>query len=493
MSSSRREFLKAGLLIAAAGLAQRSGWSVAAPIRLAAAAPKKVLVLGAGLAGLVAAHELVQAGHDVTILEAQLHPGGRVFTFRAPFSDGLYAEAGAGRIPDNHEVTLRYVRQFNLPLAPFYPDKLSRVLAVGGKRIRTGVGGAVDLAQVPFDLTAEERRLGIGGLIEKYFGAALQELGDLAAPEWPSGAAKVYDSVTMPEFLRQRGVSAGAIELLEWPFATADDDRTSLLWLLRELVYEAGETKRFKIAGGNDLLPRAFAAALKERIRYGCPVMRIEQDARKASAVAVVNGSYRTFEADRLICTIPFPALRKVEVHPAWSPHKRRAIVELGYDPITRVILQSRTRFWEKDGFNGFGMGDLPHEIWHPTWDQPGPRGLLVSFMCSGIGERAGAMDPEERVQLAVRELEKAHPGLSENFEGGVAKVWHADPWVGGGICLPYPGQMTSICIGIERPEGRVHFAGEHTSRYPGWMQGALLSGLRAAREVNEAGQRAEA
>lgn len=493
MSTSRREFLRAGLLIAASGLVPRSAWSVAAPLRLAAAAPRKVLVLGAGLSGLVAAYELVQAGHDVTVLEAQLHPGGRVFTIRGPFSDGLYAEAGAGRIPDNHEVTLRYVSQFNLPLAPFYPDKLSRVFAVGGKRIRAGADGSFDLAQVPFDLTAEERRVGIGGLVDKYLGPALQALGDPSASDWPTGAARAFDGVTMPEYLRQQGASAGAIDLLEWPYATRDDDRTSFLWNLREFWYESTETKRSKIVGGNDQLPRAFAAALKERIHYGCPVIRIEQDPRKARAVAVVGGAHRTFEADRIVCAIPFPALRKIDVHPAWSPLKRRAIMELAYDPITRVVLQSRSRFWEKDGFNGFGVGDLPHEIWHPTWDQPGPRGLLVSFMCSGIGERAGAMDADERIQLAVRELDKAHPGLSENFEGGLAKVWHTDPWAGGGISLPHPGQMTSICVGIERPEGRVHFAGEHTSRFPGWMQGALQSGLRAAKEVSEAAQRAEA
>src|SRR5262249_58505134 len=92
-----------------------------------AVSPKKVLVVGAGLAGLVAAYELTQAGHDVTILEAQLRPGGRVQTVREPFSDGLYTEAGAARIPDNHDLTLYYVKHFCLTLVPFYPKEKSRV------------------------------------------------------------------------------------------------------------------------------------------------------------------------------------------------------------------------------------------------------------------------------------------------------------------------------------------------------------------------------
>jgi monoamine oxidase len=104
--------------------------------------------------------------------------------------------------------------------------------------------------------------------------------------------------------------------------------------------------------------------------------------------------------------------------------------------------------------------------------------------MSGGIGERIGAMDTDERMQLVAREMEKVHPGLLNHLEGGYAKVWHKDPWVGGAIALPSPGQMTSICVGIEKPEGRVHFAGEHTSRWTGWIQGALQSGLRAATEV---------
>jgi monoamine oxidase len=235
------------------------------------------------------------------------------------------------------------------------------------------------------------------------------------------------------------------------------------------------------------LLPKAFAAKLRENIRYGSPVVRIEQDEHKVRAIAVQSGMHRTFEVDRLICTVPFPALRKVEVQPPFSEAKRKAIAELRYEAVTRVVLQCRSRFWEQDGCNGFGMSDLEQEVFHPTFDQPGTRGLLVSYMCSGAGQRAGAMDSDARLEFVLRDMEKVHPGLRDNLEGAVSKVWQADPWVGGAAALPSPGQMTTICVGIERSEGRVHFAGEHTSRWTYWMQGALQSGLRAAKEVSEA------
>lgn len=96
-------------------------------------------------------------------------------------------------------------------------------------------------------------------------------------------------------------------------------------------------------------------------------------------------------------------------------------------------------------------------------------------------------MEPERRERFVIDEMERAHPGLKQNLEGMEVKVWHKDPWTKGALGLPGPGQMTGILVNAEKPEGRIHFAGEHLSRFQGWMQGALESGLRAMREVHEA------
>jgi monoamine oxidase len=112
-------------------------------------ARRHVIVVGAGLAGLSAALELQESGYDVSILEARMRPGGRVFTLREPFSDGLYTEAGAARIQDSHEYTLRYVKRFNLRLDPFWPTEGHSIAYVAGQRIVSEQGAPPDISKIP--------------------------------------------------------------------------------------------------------------------------------------------------------------------------------------------------------------------------------------------------------------------------------------------------------------------------------------------------------
>src|SRR3954470_18823354 len=137
MPINRRDFIKHGALALGATL-------VRLPLVSASVAPKKIIIIGAGMAGLSAGYELTQAGHDITILEARPYPGGRVHTIREPFSDGLYAEAGAARIPDNHDLPLKYVKLFDAPLEPMYPAKLSALLIDGSSRRETSIDGFPD-------------------------------------------------------------------------------------------------------------------------------------------------------------------------------------------------------------------------------------------------------------------------------------------------------------------------------------------------------------
>jgi monoamine oxidase len=396
LALNRRQFLRrTAIAVAAAGLnrPQLSG-----AVRILTAPARKVLVLGAGMAGLVAAYELSKLGHDVTILEARMRPGGRVHTLREPFSDGLYAEAGAARIPDNHDITLKYVKEFELPLEPFYPSRLSAVRFDRGRREEVPIDGFTD---------AMTRNYG-------------EELGG------------------RPERWR-------------------------------------------KIKGGSDMLPRAFAERLKGKIQYGAAVVRIEQDANQARVVFVSDHRQQSLTADNVICTIPFSVLRDIEL-PAVSARKKEIIRNTRYDAVARVYLQTRNRFFEEKGFNGFAFTRGAIEIWQPTWNQPGPRGILMTYARPGEAERITRLKEKDRIDDTLKQLDGIFSGLRNNFESGASKCWMEDEWSRGAWAFVGFSDMFTASA----REGRIHFAGEHLSPTFSWMQGALWSGLRVVKEVEE-------
>src|SRR5687768_10374402 len=353
-STSRREFLKAGAAMAAS-LTLGSGQSA---VQLGRAIerqgqPKKVLILGAGVSGLAAAYELSQAGHDVTLLEARMRPGGRVLTVRDPFSDGLYMEAGARYVREDHDLTRGYARHLGLTLEPESTSETGGfVLHVRGTR---AVLKASHPARSPVPLAQNERSLGRLGMWRRYIDPVLAEITRLNRPNEVAPELRRFDRITYAEFLRERGASTGAIALLRLglPDSWGDGaDDVSALGILRDLALNPAKPAFF-IKGGTDHLPLAFAAKLKDKIHYGAAVTRIEQDARTVRVIYQQSGQPRRMEADRVVCTIPFSVLKGIEAVPPFSAPKRRAIEELPYTSVSRIGLQFKKRFWEEDGLMG--------------------------------------------------------------------------------------------------------------------------------------------
>ncbi len=455
-----------------------------------ASEPKTVIVIGAGLAGLMAGYELVRAGHRVTILEAQQRAGGRVYTLREPFADGLYVDAGASQIPANHYLTLKYVRLFGLELVRARPSDQASVRWIGGQRLPVMPG---ETFHWPFDLTPEERELGPEGLMEKYFLRIPrhQDQQITVSPDWIPPELRQHDRVSFAEFLLRQGASPGAVQLLGFGYYDLwgeGTDEISALMLMREIRHQFSHDQPYAIKGGNDQLPKRFARELADKIRYGAPVVRIEQGPRGVRAAFEQGGLPHTIGGDYLICGIPFSVLKNVAVSPPFPPEKQRVIEQLPYMSISRVYLQSRRRYWMDQGFSGDAAIDAPPTIIaDETRDQEGPRGILHSFMARDQARRVAAMPERDRIDYAVNQVEQIYPGMRENLEGGVSKCWDEDPWARGAAAWFKPGQMIDFLPHIGRPVGRIHFAGEHISPWPGWMQGALQSGLRVAREVHEA------
>jgi monoamine oxidase len=448
---------------------------------------KKIIIIGAGLAGLSAAYELTQAGHDVTVLEAQRKAGGRVQTIRDSLPDELYVEAGATRIPNHHHFTLKYAELFGLTLDAFQPSDLTNIYYVRNKRIKAISGQNIDW---PLELTPEEQSLGLKGIRQKYIWSMLNEIGDVMNPRWPSSEIlKKYDHMNRSDFWRSRGASEGAIELMTLGGIDDKLESWSTLFMLRNQALNQKFETYYKIRGGSDLLPRAFAQRLSEKIHYGAPVVRIEQNAKAVKAIISRRGTNQSVVGDFMICAVPFSVQKNIEVVPPFSNEKQRAIQELPYLSASKIFLQSNERFWLNQKESGFAVTDLPiGQVWHITHNQPGKRGILQAFPISTHSRRVTEMAEAERVKFALDQTEMIFPGIRGNFEGGFSKCWDQDEWARGASAYYKPGQFSSLLPYVSRPEGRIYFAGEHTSVWiDGWMQGALESGNRVANEVNDA------
>lgn len=403
-SINRRDFVRrvggglAGGGLAAGGLAGLGLVSCSSPLEpedtpgalTPPSRPLRIVVVGAGMSGLVAAWELSRAGHDVTVLEARERVGGRVLTLRSPFAPGHSAEAGAARIPPEHELTLGYAHHFGLELDRFYPED--------GLFLRVRNGERTTVPPASFH------------------------------SEWP-------------DFV--------------------------------------------KIRGGTDRLPAAFADALGHRVVTGAPVTEIVAGTGSAVGITTSDGGY--YPADRALVTVPVPLLSTIRFSPSLSAAKTEAMNGgFHYQSATRVFVRFGARFWETDGLNGWGTTDWPEELWHPTWDAPGPEGVLLTYVRGARAEELDQLEGDARVARVLARWEAFLPGAASHAASGTSHSWQRDPWSRAAWAEPTPVQDSELGTALATPEGPIHFAGEHISGARGWMNGALESGIRASAEIHE-------
>ena len=405
----------------------------------------KLLVVGAGLSGLVAATEAQAAGHEVVVLEARDRVGGRVFTLREGLMDGQFADIGAEIIYHGQENIARLCEKYELELSDQFslgtdvPD-----LIFGGRRLDPGAASEL----------VTELRVAIRATRPGH-----------------------YESVA--QWLRRARVSRPAEDLLA---AIAQSTPASPLRLAdaQELNVELswGEGYR-KIKGGNDMLPRAMAR--KVDVRLNQPVRVVGW----SPTGVTVESDHETFHADRVVVTVPGPLVSELGFAPVLPVEKVRALLQLRYGNATRLVVQYAERDLVRKAIGSGCFTDrMPGFVMEQSVHQGGDN-IVVSGLAAGDSEPSGLTDAEILDQVDATMSSVVGRPIKRLF--GFVKSWTHDPWSRAVVRAPIGDQRDSVLPLIAAPlAGRLFFAGEHTDNRvgPGGMEGAIKSGYRVAREV---------
>ena len=405
----------------------------------------KMLVIGAGLSGLVAAHRLQVAGHQVTILEARSRVGGRVLTLREPFAEGQHADVGAMILYEGQNTILDLCREFGVKLTP----------------LKT-VGAELPCVRYRGRLLGPEE-----------IGACFGELGKAqsARPAEPFETAAAW--------VRRCRVSAQAIALLD---AFIEIQPSIPLRFVDARGLHLGAEKYMQIAGGNDQLPRRLAQGLDVRLEH---VVRLIDWSRSSVVVETEKGQ---FEGDLLVLAVPGPLTTDIGWNPPLPAEKVRALVSLRYGTGAAVAAQYRERKAVSDAVRtAFFSDSIPRWMLDLSVDQPG-NAAVVTTILSAESEPRGLAQNEVLGEIDSALTEMTRSPVTRL--GGAIVSWTDDPFARCIARAPIGDQRETLLREIKRPlSNRVFFAGEHTDERPGpgGMDGAIRSGLRVVNEVTGA------
>ena len=524
---SRRGFLRAVGLSGGAGAMFATMGALGLAPTAAAAAPAyrapspadfhltgrgraRVAVLGGGVAGLATAYELGKAGYDCTVLEARDIVGGRNFTVRggttetdldgrtqqARFGDGVYLNAGPGRLAQ-WMVTLDYCRELGVPVEVFanqnadawyYNEPVEGIAGqMVGRRIRHRtakadylgytselLAKAISQRALAAELTPDDaermleflRGLGALGPDDRYTGSGRRGYA------FPPGA----------------GLEPGAVEP---PFTLSDVLASRLgAYFPFELEWDQAMLM-FQPVGGMDRLPHALAAAIQGRIRYGVEVRGIANTANGVAVTFWDGREARSVEADYCVCTLPPPILARIPNDFAIDVQMDLAALQ----PVStgKIGLEFGRRFWEEDEriFGGITNTNMDiGTIWYPSSGYLGERGVIVGYYnYFGDADAYAGRSPQEREQRALEQGRKVHgqayvDEFVSSFSVSWRKVAHSEAgWVQWGERTGATGEAYERLL---RPQGRVHFAGDHLSHVTSWQHGAFESARSVVTQLHE-------
>jgi monoamine oxidase len=449
----------------------------------------RVVVIGAGLAGLTCAYRLKQAGIVATVYEANSRIGGRCWTRRNDFAEGQIAEHGGELIDQGHTSIRQLAQELRLPL-----DNLLAAEVNGTEPFFYFDGSAYSYADATTDLKAiwqtVHRDLSAASYPTQYnrYTPAGAQLDQMSVADWI-------------EFNVPGGLSSRLGQLLDVAYNIeygAETGRQSALNLLYLLGYNSpgqfsvfGQSnEKYHVRGGNDQIAARLADALGSQLVTGAALTAVKLNAGGSYTLTLQSGA-KTFgvTADHVVFALPFSILNTgVDLKRAgFSPLKRMAIRELAMGSNSKLNVQFARRSWITRGNNGDLYGDTGFQAaWEVTRAQPGTAGILVGYSGGTYADTFGKGTPASRALQFLSQIEPIVPGVSAQWNGrATVDYWAGDPYTRGSYSYWQVGQYTRFS-GIEGvAEGNAHFCGEHTSiDSQGYLNGAVETGERAAGEI---------
>ncbi|WP_130732701.1 flavin monoamine oxidase family protein [Komagataeibacter xylinus] len=487
----------------------------APPVLSGAKRGTRVLVLGAGLAGMLSAYELRKAGYQVQILEFQGRAGGRNISLRGGdtvtelggatqkvgFAPGNYINPGPWRIPYHHQGLLHYCREFGVELEPFvelnHNSWLHSSKAFGGKAVRYReyaadfngftaelLGKAIDQHKLDDAVSPDER---------EHLRTAMRQWGSL------DSGLNYRKGVISSECRGYEKAQGGGLNGEPVPSDPFDrkDVLASGLWTWMAFHERLDmQTTMFQPVGGMDMIGKGFNRQVHDLITLNCKVTSIHQDDKGVSVTyndMNHGGAVREAKADYCVCTIPLPVLSQLDVQV--SAPLKAAIMAVPYASSVKLGLEFKRRFWEEEDqiYGGISFTDQPiSQISYPShgYFSRGPAVLLGGYMFGPAAYDFAGMTPQERIEHALAQGEAFHPKhYRKEFSNGVSFAWSRVPW-SMGCCSMWSEQARkthykALCT----MDNRVVLAGEHASYVGCWQEGAILSALDAVTQLHKRAQ----
>ncbi|MEO8256749.1 MAG: NAD(P)/FAD-dependent oxidoreductase [Acidobacteriota bacterium] len=434
-----------------------------------------VLVAGAGLAGLAAAHDLMIDGAEVTVVDARSRLGGRVWTVRTGFADGQHAEAGGDLIDESQHEIRALADELGLKQSRILPGGFGYALPDGAGKTRIvsrSAGRGWDRLAKTLEHAVRPYRLAE----QRWDSPIAADLAHRSVAQW-------LEEIKADEELRDTLTGLRG-------FFLADPEELSLLALVDQFASESQQApwKTYRIDGGNDRLAAAIGARLGDRIKLNTEVVAVSHRGREVR-ISLKNGrDVSHLTRNYIVFAMPATLLRRTPITPALPAQQHEAIARLKYGRATRTLLQFSKRFWRAPGRQRAFGSPLPFgAVWEGNEEQRGRAGILTLLAGGAASDLTQSMTSKDGTAGLIDSLDWLG-ARSAQLLGSHQTVWEADPWARGGYAFFDPSYDPALRAWLARPCGRLFFAGEHTSiRWQGYMNGAIESGRRAAAEISAA------